>query len=105
MDELNEKEINDYIEKRRTKELRVIKYISVLIITVGASYALHYLGANIWHIIIAVMAIELVFIIADLKPKIDEEKDEKYRAEFIKKKEYQRRRQERIKARKQKSQV
>jgi len=97
--EIDEKELHYYIEKKRKKELRVIKYILVLIVGVSSAYALYLLGATIWHIIVAVIAMEVVFIIADMQPKIDEQKDAQYEAEFIKRKEYQHRKQQRRQAR------
>jgi hypothetical protein len=98
--EISEKELHHFIEKKRVKDLRVKKYFLVLFVSVASSYALYYLGANIWHIIISVIGIETVFIIADMQPKIDEEKDAMYEAEFIKKKEYQHRKRQRKEARK-----
>ncbi|SFV74585.1 hypothetical protein MNB_SM-3-476 [hydrothermal vent metagenome] len=92
-----EQELEFYIQMKRKKDLRVKKYIFVLILTILAIYGLYLLGASIWEIIVMVITVEIAFIIADMEGKVNEEKDEKYKKEFFKKQAYLQRKRERMK--------
>lgn len=99
MTTLDEKELQYYIDSRIKNELRIKKYIAVLVLGSASAYALYYLGATIWHILIMVATVEIAFIIADIQPKKNEAQEEYYEKQFFKRKKFIQRKKERRKER------
>lgn len=93
-------EMQYYIKSRILQSLRVKKYAAILTLSVASGYGMYYLGASIWHILIMIGSVEIAFVIADIQPKEDEEKEAYYAEQFIKRKQYferkKQRRQERL---------
>ncbi len=81
MSNIDQKELKSFIKSRAFEDLRKLQRKQVIAVQIFSSIILFLLGATIWHIIILVIATELILEI--VSKKVSKKKNNKYRQEYL----------------------
>jgi len=81
MNDIDKKELKSFIQSRAIEDLRKSQRKQVIAVQIISSIIIFLLGATIWHIVILVIATELILEI--VSRKICKKKNDKYRQEYL----------------------
>jgi len=81
MSEINRKELNAFIKSRANEDLRKSKTRQIIFVQIFSSIILFLLGASIWHIVVLIIATELIIKI--IHRKVSKNKSDKYKQEYL----------------------
>jgi len=81
MNDIDKKELKSFIQSRAIEDLRKLQRKQVIAVQIISSIIIFLLGATIWHIVILVIATELILEI--VSREISKKKNDKYRQEYL----------------------